>query len=1059
MKKNALMLCLLLGLPIFIFSQSRSIKGIVRDENKQPLSGATIAIFGADRGSRIISSGIGEFSLNAKETDSVMVTYTGYQQFGIRVGSLGFLEIDMVPSESALQEVVVSGYGITTARKRTTGATSKVDKESLENTVPLSVSDVIAGRAAGVNIVSNDGSPGAGISINIRGLSSITAGSEPLVVIDNIPYISSGGGGVNPLNSLNPNDIETIDILKDAAATALYGVGAANGVIVVTTKKGKLGKPSINLSIKSGWGELARTLKTLSPQEYALYRAERVRTFAGDDGNLANSARFPGRPSMWEILANLEGSRPWVGDPYSFLTNNYGVTNYTGTDWLDVITQTPTRNFYDLDFSGATDAGTSYFASVGYAAENGTLINSSFKRFSTRLNLDQKIGKVWSTGVRMQYSNTSYVGLIGDNRADNAISQANFLNPYINRDNVLGSSEGLINNGGAGAGPESPEFRIKNTDVNRGSNWFSGNMYLTAKPFSWLTATLQGGAITEDSYRDYYVPKELREAQNVNGRADITRGNVTRWVLQPRLAINKQFSNKQRLNATLAYEARKDVSKNIFTRYEQFNTDVLGVNSISSAQSIQSTPTFRDRRTQSYLGHVQYDFNSKYIITGSFRVDQSSKFVTNNTGTFPAISAAWNLKEENWMENMLSSVSTMRIRAGWGITGNDQIPDNSAIPLGSISTVGYPFNNAVNTPITINSRFANPDITWETTEGVNLGFDLGLFKDKVYLSSNYYVNNTTGLLLDVQLPSYSGFRSSIQNIGSLRNRGLEFEIASTNIKNRNFSWTSTFNIAFNKNEITDLGGNPELGFRAIGSGTSVNDVILRVGQSIGIYYGTIQSGVINNDFERYNSARKRQDNNTGEFDFYDINGDGIIDRDEYVPIAYTMPLHTGGFGNTLNYKGLELYLFLRWSYGNDIVNNNINRAHYLRGDNNLQSNLVNDIWTRQNQDRNYQSTNAIFTTRINSLFSRSEMVEDGSYLRFETLRLGYNLPKKWISKAKLKNAKLTFTGQNLFVLTRYSWYDPEVNTSNAVNAQLFPGLDQGAYPRSRWFIFGLDVSF
>ncbi len=1047
----------LLLIPVLVFSQNRPVKGVVYDENRLPLTGATITVVG--KRTSVTTGNDGAFTLQAANRDSIEISFIGYETFGFRLGNQDDITVNMVPNpEGSLEEVVVSGYGIKTFKKTSTGATSKVDQASLKNTVPVSISDVIAGRAAGVNIVSNDGSPGAGFSINIRGLTSITAGSEPLVVIDNIPYVSSGGNGTNALASINPNDIESIDILKDASATALYGVGAANGVIVVTTKKGKLGKPTINFSAKTGFGQLARTLKTLQPVDYALYRADRVRAFAGDNGGLATNVAYPGRPGLWEILANPEGSRPWVGDPYTHLEQVYGVTNFDGTNWLDVITQTPVRQFYDLDFSGSTQQGTSYFASVGYAGEKGTVINSAFRRLSTRLNLDQKIGKFLSAGVRLQYSNTNYEGLIGDYRADNAIAQANFLNPYINRDNVLGNSSGFVNNGGAGAGPESPEFRINNTDVERGSNWFSGNINLTAKPTSWLELTMQAGAINEDYFRDYFVPKELREAQNVNGRMDLTRRTQTRWVLQPRMAINKRFG-QNKINATLAYEARKDLSKEIFTRYEQFNTDVLGRYSIGSAKSIQSTPTNRDRRVQSYIGRVQYEFDSRYILTGSMRIDQSSKFINDRTGIFPAISAAWNLKEEGFMEDVLRDVSTIKFRVGWGRTGNDQIPDNAGIPLGSISTVSYPFNDALNTPINPFDRFANADITWETTTGLNFGLDLGFLRDRISLSSNYYINTTEGLLLDIQLPGYSGFTSSIRNLGKLRNRGLEFEVASTNIQKRDFSWVTTFNIAFNKNEILDLGGQPELGFRGVQSNNSINDVLLRVGQPIGVYFGTIQDGLVNTDFERYNSARKRQDNNTGEFQFYDINGDGIIDRNEYVPMAYTQPVHTGGFGNNITWKGFDFYMFLRWSYGNDIVNNNINRAHYLRGDNNLQYNLVNDIWTRQNEQRNYQSTTSIFTTRINALFSRSEMVEDGSFLRLETLRFGYNLPKKWVSRAKMQNVRLSFTGQNLFLLTRYSWYDPEVNTNTNGNGQLFPGIDQGAYPRSRWFIFGLDVSF
>ncbi|MDP5121350.1 MAG: SusC/RagA family TonB-linked outer membrane protein, partial [Spirosomaceae bacterium] len=740
------------------------------------------------------------------------------------------------------------------------------------------------------------------------------------------------------------------------------------------------------------------------------------------------------------------------------LESQYGVTNTEGTNWLDVITQNTTKKLYDLDFSGATEQGTNYFGSLGYANEQGVLINSGFQRLSGRLNIDQKIGKFVSAGLRMQYTNTEYEGLIGDYRVDNAVAQSTFLNPFINRDNVTGVAQGLVNNGGQGAGPESPEFRINQTIADRGSDWFSGNLNLSVKPTQWLEFAITAGLINESSERNYFVSRVLREARNTNGRAETERTRDSRWTLQPRMSINKTF-NKHKINATFVYEARKQANDRLYSRYEQFNTEVLKNYTLTAAGQILAIPTYFDIRDRSYIGRAQYNYNSKYIVTASARIDESSRFLNDRTGFFPAISAAWNISDESFMDFADNYLSALKFRVGFGITGNNQIPVNSGLQLANIGTVGYPFNDAVNTSVTVTNRFANPDISWEITKGLNFGLDFGFLNDRIAISTNYYRNVTDGLLLDIQLPAYSSFNSSVKNLGSLENKGFEFELTSTNIIKRGFRWTTNFNIAWNRNQITDLGGQPELGFRVIGTGSNLDDVRLRVGQPIGVYYGTIQDGLVNNDFERYNSAPKVQDNNTGEFQFVDLNGNGDIERTEYVPIAYTMPKHTGGIGNTISYKGIDFYAFLRWTYGNDIVNNNLNRAHYLRGDNNLQTVVANDIWNRQNEDRNYQSYVAIFTTRSGSTFSRSEMVEDGSFLRFETLRLGYTIPTKYVQKVKVERAKITFTGQNLGILTRYSWFDPEVNAARGSNKNLFPGLDQGAYPRSRHYLLGLELGF
>lgn len=1035
---------------------AQKISGTVKDEKGEPIPNASVTIVGKPQGTATDLNGA--FSLNAKPNETLNISFIGYVTMRVVVGNKTNFEIVLKEDANTLEEVVVSGYGIETLKKDVSGAISKIDKSTFQNTAPVSATELLQGRAAGVNIVSNDGSPGAGISINIRGSASISAGAAPLVVIDNVPYLTNTNDAVNPLSTINPNDIESLDILKDASATALYGVGATNGVIVITTKRGKKGKPTINFSVKDGFGTFARRLETLSPQDYAMYRAATARAFAADDSRQTSYVGFPGLPGLWEMIASPKMEGFSDVDFKQLLQTQYGVTNIDGTNWLDLVTQNSHRKLYDFDFSGATDNGTSYFASLGYVDETGVLINSGFKRLSGRLNIDQKLSKFMTAGLRLQYSNTGYEGLIGDWRVDNAVAQTVFMNPFINRDNVTGASEGLVNNGGQGAAPESPEFRIKQTTVNRNSDWFSGNLNFSIKPTDWLEFAFTGGLITDNNSRNYFVSRVLREASNTNGKAEIESGRDLRWTLQPRMSINKKFGN-HKINSTFVYEMRKNSNDKIYTRYEQFSTEVLNNYSLAAASTVFSVPTYFDIRDRSYIGRVQYDYNSKYILTASARIDESSRFINDRTGFFPAISAAWNISDEKFMDFAKDYLSALKLRAGFGITGNNQIPVNAGLPLANIANVGYPFNNAVTTAVNPKSRFANSDITWETTQGTNVGLDIGLWNDKIGISTNLYKNVTRDLLLDIQLPAYTSFSSSIKNLGKLQNTGFEMEITSRNIKTTKFSWITNFNIAFNRNKILDLGGQPEIGFRVIGTGSNPNDLILRVGQPLGVYYGTLQDGLINNDTERFNSTPKVQDNNTGEFGFYDLNGDGNIDRLEYVPIAYTLPKHTGGIGNTISWKGIDFYTFLRWSYGNDVVNNNLNRAHYLRGDNNLQQNVANDIWTRQNEERNYQGYFAIFTTRSGSTFSRSEMIEDGSFLRFETLRLGYNLPSKWIQKAKLQRAKITFTGQNLAILTRYSWYDPEVNSSTGQNKQLSPGLDQGSYPRSRFYLFGLELGF
>ena len=1043
-----------------------TVSGTVLDEEGKPLQGVTVIKQGTVSGT--VTDVNGKYSINAASNDVLVFSFIGFITQEVPVNNRTRLDVSLEMDLQTLGEVVISGYGITTLREEVTYAVSRIDEESLKKTAPVSFTELLQGRAAGVSAISTDGAPGAGMSINIRGASSLSGGNTPLIVIDNIPYEPTDDDAVNPLAFINPNDVESINILKDASATALYGVGASNGVIVITTKRGKLGKPSINARVQYGIGEFARTLPTSSPQQYALHRALRHR--GDNDGDYIVS---PGAPGMWELVANPEDAAQYLEgqSPFDILENEYGLTNFEGTDWLDVITQNTTKQIYNLDFSGATE-NTNYYASYGYTFEDGAIINSSFDRVSGLLNLEQKLGNVVTAGLKLNYARSEYDGLLGDRRAQNAIAQINSLNPFINRDNVRGDREGLINNGGSGAGPESPEFRVNNTHSFRANDYFAGNANLAIKPLDWLELSVTGGLIVENFEREQFFPSALRFGAGTNGLARIQERRESRWVVQPRISMNNSFSGGHKVGATLVFEAKKQTRDQLITTYQQFDTEVLDEFTLAAAQSVVPDPSFEDIRAASFLTAVNYSFKGRYVLNASIRVDGSSRFINDKTGIFPAVSLAWNLGDERFMDFTGNFLSTLKLRAGVGVTGNDQINPLSGLSVAGISTVKYPFNDSPSTAIDpqpsqgVNnprSIFGNPDATWETTTGINLGIDLGFLQEKFFLSANYYNNKTTDLLLSIQLPDYSGFNSSVQNLGEMRNQGVELEAITVNIDKADFTWRTNFNIAFNKNEILDLGGNPELGFKIIGTrGISANDVILRIGEPIGTYYGTIQGGVINNLTEKANDPRKNvgaNDQQPGNVNFMDVSGNGVFDRNEYLPIAQALPLHTGGIGNNFTYKGFDLYAFLRWSFGNDVINDNINRARYLRGDQNPDSDILDDIWTRQNTNRNYHSVTGILTQRTNALFNRSEMVEDGSYLRLETVTLGYNLPGRMLGNLGLSRARVYFTGQNLAILTRYSWYDPEVNAAIGPNKALFPGLDRGSYPRARTFLFGLDLSF
>ncbi|MBP6411410.1 MAG: TonB-dependent receptor plug domain-containing protein, partial [Pseudarcicella sp.] len=544
------------------FAQNKiSVTGEIKDgDNFSSLPGVSILVKNTKMGA--VTDQSGKFKLNEVSPNATLViSYTGYTTQEVNVSGRSVINLSLASSTQEIETVVISGYGIKTSAKNNTSATSKVDAATLRNTTAVSATEFLQGKVAGVDVVTNDGTPGSGLNINIRGRASLSGGSSPLFVIDGIPYPISNSDVTNPTANINPNDIESMDVLKDASATALYGVGAANGVVVITTKRGKQGKPLINFSFKSGAGEFSRSIETQSPKDYALMRAAIVREYAGNIIDANNSffrmTLYPGRPSLPEMLAVYDPSISYEkGESIQQLFSAEKLTNLTGVNWLKEITQNTTKKFYDFDISGATPTGTSYFWSMGYANETGAIKNSAFDRFTTRLNIEQKLGKIFTAGVRMQYARTAFDGLIGDNRAENAIAQANFLNPYINLDNITGENVNAFNNGGGGLALENPKYRIDNIHSYRFNNGFIGNLSVTVKPLSWLGITVQTGLTNDNKDREYFVPTRLREAQGTLGKATTNPENDLKWSFAPRINIDKKIKNIVGMNVALVYEKK-----------------------------------------------------------------------------------------------------------------------------------------------------------------------------------------------------------------------------------------------------------------------------------------------------------------------------------------------------------------------------------------------------------------------------------------------------------------------------------------------------------------------
>ncbi len=1032
-----------------LYAQAQDISGTVTDgATGEQLPGVSVSVKGTSNG--VITDSKGSFKLKVNPTDVLRFSFIGYNSHDEPVGNRTSLSINLLPDIATLEEVVVLGY-VTVKRGEVTGSVSSINNKEIEKANTNNVLSVIQGRTPGVQIVSNDGSPGGGFTLNIRGTNSINAGTSPLVVIDGVPFVPPTNEGFNPLSVINPNDIESIDILKDAAATALYGAEAAAGVFIITTKKGKKGAPQLNVSYTGGVSYIPdnRTPKMQSAEAFVYSMYDRV------------AARPPQQ--------SLGGGNPWLNR----IEQQYWQTG--ATNWLKAITTNPTTHNFNADYSAATDK-TNYRVSFGYNDEKGVVINSGFKRFSSKVNVDQAFGKRVNIGVSLQYAYTKYEGLYnawGGFGGQGLVSRALFSNPFIPINDAFGASldddtEFTFSGGVGGGQRQNPLTYINDLQFDRSSNYILGNTNLRINVTKDLTFTNSLGVQLEKKDLNRFVPNTTREGQSSNGILNVGTYQDFNYVFISKLGYRKNINKVFTVTLDAIFEAKKYAVDN--QDQQVTNIQVPSLKYYSGATTgTPSAPlrTLNSFSTASGLFRAALTYKDKYILNGSIRSDASSKFgVNNKTAFFPSVSFAWIPTKEKFIENLnLNWLENVKIRGGYGIVGNNQIA--TYLPYSTLEILAvsgtqnrYVFYNGT-TPVSSialgAARLANPDLKWETTTSYDIGTDIDFLHGRMSFTFDYYYKKTTDLLLEVDLPRYYGTADRvIRNKGSLENQGLEFSLNGTAIKKQNFSWDVGFNISFNRNKILSLGDNYQLFFNRIANN---QDVLVQIGDPIGQFFGLINNGVYNTDIERYNSPIDGPQANKalGTNRYLDLNGDGTVTLDDRTVVGNTLPVHTGGITTTLTYKNFELYVFGRWSYGNDVVNQNSDQATEARYDNLILAAVDGKQWTPQKPDNNYFGI--INSNRDNIRAFRSEYIEDGSFFRLDRLSLSYSVPSALLTRYKIRTLRLNITGSNLWVLTRYSWFDPEVNTGFGTAARLGPGVDASAYPRMRNISAGLTLGF
>ncbi|MCR2005015.1 TonB-dependent receptor [Bacteroides acidifaciens] len=1030
---------LALILVIGLYAQEASVKGVVLDETDTPLIGATIQVKGTSTGA--ITDIDGNFTLKTKKGNTLAISYIGYKTQEIKYTGQSSINIKMVPDNQSLEEVVVVGYG---AMKRSdlTGSVSSVSMKDIEGFQSSSIAGALGGQVAGVQITSTDGTPGAGFSINIRGVGTLTGDSSPLYIVD--------GFEVESIDHIANSDIESMEILKDASSSAIYGARAANGVVLISTKSGKVGRPIVSYNGSASYRNISKKLDVLSPYEFVKLQGEVNEQYLGT--YYKEGMDEEGNPYRYQSLND------YIGDK--------------GVDWQDQTFNSTWSQDHNFSVTGGNN-DTKYTASFSRYIENGIFKNSGFDKTTAKVRFNQKITKNITLDATINYAQTNRKGsgTSADAGRFNMLAQIlsarptpgwkmtieEFLDAAIDPE-MLETGESLAQ--------VNPVKQAESVTNDKRSELWSGNASLTWQIIKGLTFKTAGTYNTTNNRTDVFYKNGSKEAYR-NGESPYGRtqmGRDVRWTNYNNLTW-KQKIKKHQYDVMLGHEVAYRSTEYLLGEAMDFPFDNLGNNNLGlGATPSKVESNYSDKMLLSFFARGNYNYDNRYLLTATIRADGSTVFSNKNKwGYFPSFSAAWRVSEEAFMKDV-RWISNLKVRLGWGTVGNDRISNYLSMDLYSSNKYGVGNNTVtVLTP----KQLKNSNLKWEGSTTTNFGIDLGLFDNRLNVIADFFVKNTKDLLLEQSLAHVTGFGSQMQNIGKIQNKGIELSLNSTNIQTKDFTWQTNFNISFIKNTLKGLASGVESMYARSGfdSNFTAYDYIATVGQSLGLIYGYEFDGIYqSSDFNRTpsgqlvlkegvtNNARYNGTLQPGVVKYKDQDGDGVITTNDRTVIGNAMPKWYGGITNTLNFKGIDFGFMFQFNYGNNIYNaTRIYATQSRSGRRNMLAEVA-DRWSPTNASNKVPAYNGYITNDVYSRF-----VEDGSFLRLKNLTLGYTLPHKWVRKFHASKLRIYGTAQNLFCITKYSGYDPEVNSAS--NNPMTPGLDWGAYPKSRVFTFGIDLQF
>ncbi|WP_162996258.1 TonB-dependent receptor [Mucilaginibacter celer] len=999
-----------------------TVTGTVTDNKNQPLPGVNVKIKGTNVGA--VTDVNGKFTLSADDNATLVFTYIGFQTKEEPVNKRTTINVVLAEDNQELKEVVVVGYG-NQERKDVTGAVGSVKMSNIKEIKAASVDLKLAGQLAGVTVNQVTGTPGGGVSINIRGAGSVGAGDDPLYVIDGFPISPGFDQYQNPLSTINPDDIENISVLKDAASTAIYGSRGSNGVILITTKRAKKGESSVTVNTSTGIQTILpkSKLKMMTAAEFAQWRKEAIQ-----DANAVNGTHTP-------IPAEYQNP------------SKYGF----GTDWFDAVTRNAPMQNYDVTVSNGTEKVRSLF-SMGFFDQRGTVLNTGFRRYSIKGNMDADIAKNLTVGLSIAptYSQRNLQQTDG-HFLTAALSQAYLESPLVPVKRPDGSYTHVIGSPGTFQNNNPVSALVNTTNMYKDFRTLA-NTYITWQPIKGLDIKSTFGVDYQNSNGDYFRPSFLGgfnapddgTGTRVKAQGNFSSGNSLNWLNENSITYKQTWGNHT-LTVLGDYSLQQENTHFRFAYGTGFPDDVI--KSLNHATIVTADAGDEEWRLQSLIARVNYAYKDKYLLGASIRRDGSSRFAPGHQwGTFPSISGGWRISDESFFPKT-SFIDQLKFTGSYGHAGNNSVGNYQSIP--PVDPANYTFGGVL-VPGAALSDPGNTQLGWETTRQLDIGMDLSLFKGRVYIIAEYYNRYTQDMLQFITIPGSSGYTGALSNVGNVRNRGWEFTVTTKNIVSKDFTWNTDFNLSFNRNLVLSLGSTDHIYDAPINDNPTS---ITKAGLPLGQFFGYIFEGIFQNqaELDKYPHFDGEQ---VGNIRYKDVNNDGVIDGSDQVPIGNPWPKFTFGFNNHFAYHGFDMNIISAGSVGGHVFNMYKQFTTNLDGVFNVEQSVM-ARWRSAKQPGAGLLPTTVSNTNLARDYYPSYWVESNSYLAVKNIDLGYNFKTKFS-----KNFRVYFSAQNAILITGYKGGNPEVGIEGQDgNRSLSPNVNFTGYPVSAVYTLGCNVTF